>query len=183
MRPAECDRIEELLPLYLDGELSLSESAEVDAHVESCAECAAALETYRSLESSLASMPGFMPDPGGVSGAVTRRLGIAKRRRLAPVFTRMSLVWSIAVATASLILLVSRFDFVSAILAGQEGFIEASGRAMERWIGSSSAVIADFFAQVEASLASDPWLLTAGLVGFGMVIFAAGTMAAIRSLR
>jgi len=183
MRQADCDRIDEMLPLYLDGSLSPEESSEVNVHLAECRECARSLETYRSLESSLSSMSGIAADARSVADSVNLRLGLKSRRSLAPVFSRMSLAWSIAVATAAMILFVSRIDFVSPILTGQERFIETAGKNMEGWIASSSVLIAGFFTHVDAALAADPWLLTAGLVGFGMVIFAAGTAAAFRTLR
>ena len=183
MRQADCDKIDEMLPLYIDGSLSQEETAEVAGHLAQCRECARSLETYRSLENSLSSMPGIAADARAVADSVTRRLGLERRRHIAPVFSRMSIVWSIAVATAAIILFVSRIDFVSVILSGQERFIETAGKTMEGWTASSSVLIADFFTQIEAALATDPWLLTAGLVGFGMVIFAAGTAAAFRTLR
>ena len=182
-RSTECDRFEELLPLYIDGDISDIETAEVREHLSGCELCSGALETFRSLEASLSEMPGILPDPRSVSARVTESLGLKRRRKLAPVFSRMSLVWSFAVTTAALILLLGRFDLVSAIMSGQASFVDSAGKTMEYWIAASSGTIAGLLNQVETVLANDPWILVAGMTGFGMVVFTAGIATALKTMR
>jgi anti-sigma factor RsiW len=182
-RSTECERFEELLPLYIDGELSAEEAAGVTVHLTGCEECTQSLDTYRALESSLDAMPGILPDSLAVSSMVTEHLGLEKRRSVAAIFSRMSLVWTLAVATAALILLISRFDFVSALMSGQESFTESAASSLEYWTGTVSGAIADLFSQIEATLAGDPWVLVTAMIGFGLVIFTAGVVAALKTLR
>lgn len=182
-RSTECERFEELLPLYIDGELSAEDAGGVTVHLAGCEECMQSLETYRALESSLDAMPGILPDSRAVSSMVTKHLGLEKRSSVADIFSRMSFVWAIAVATAALILLVSRFDYVSALMSGQESFTESAASSLEYWTGTVSGAIADIFSQVEATLSGDPWVLVTGMIGFGLVIFTAGMVAALKTLR
>ncbi len=174
-RSTECEKTEELLPLYIDGELEAGEEAAVTAHLAGCIDCAQSLETYRALESSLSAMPVILPAPRAISSKVISRLGMERGRSLAGVFRRMSLVWTFSVTTAALILLVSRFDYVSALMSGQESFIESAGRTMDYWINTSSGFI--------ATLTADPWVLATGMTGFGLVIFTAGIVAALKTMR
>ncbi len=182
-RSTECNMIEELLPLYIDGELSPEDTAEVTAHLAGCEACEQSLETYRALESSLSTMPRTLPDPRAVASRVTDRLGLEKRSSIAEIFHRMSLVWTFAVATAALILLLSRFDYVSALMSGQESFIDSASSSMEYWTEATSGIIAGMFSQVEATLAGDPWVLATAMIGFGLVVFTAGMVAALKTLR
>jgi len=175
--------IEELLSLYIDEDLSAEDAAEVTSHLAGCEKCMRSLETYRALESSLAAMPSTLPDPRAVASKVTGRLGLEKRNSVAGILNRMSFVWAIAVTTAALILLVSRFDYVSALMSGQESFIESAGRIMQYWIDASSGLIADIFIQVEMTLTADPWVFAIGMTGFGLIIFTAVIMAALRTMR
>ncbi len=182
-RSTECERFEDLLPLYIDGKLSAEDAAGVTVHLAGCEECMRSLETYRALESSLDAMPGILPDSRAVSSRITKHLGLEKRSSMADIFSRMSFVWAIAVATAALILLVSRFDYVSALMSGQESLVDSATRSMEYWTVAASGVIAGMFSQIEASLAGDPWILATAMIGFGLVIFTAGIVAALKTLR
>lgn len=179
----ECDRIEELLPLYIDGELSPEEASAVTVHLAGCEDCARSLETYQVLEDSLSAMPSALPEPRAVASRVTGSLGLENRRSLAAVFSRMSIVWTIAVATAAIILLVSRFDYVSALMSGQKSILDSAARSMDYWTATASGTIAGIFRQVEMTLSGDPWVLTMAMIGFGLLIFTAGVMAALKTLR
>jgi len=95
----------------------------------------------------------------------------------------MSLVWTFAVATAALILLVSRVDYVSTLMSGQELLVDTTGRMMAGWTVLTSGLIADVSRQFEATLAGDPWILAMGMIGFGLLIFTAGMAAALKTLR
>jgi anti-sigma factor RsiW len=182
-RSTECERIEELMPGYIDGGLSDVETAEVSSHLSKCASCPEALESFRELESSLSSLKNTLPDPRRVADSLAGRLGLEKRRRLSPVFSRISLIWSFAVAAAALILLVSRVDYVSALMSGQESFIESAAATLNYWVDSTSGVIAEVLSQGQLTINADPWVLTFGMLGFGLLVFAGGIMAALKTLR
>lgn len=179
----ECEGIEELLPFYIDGDLSPEEAAAVTVHLAGCEGCAKSLEAYQALENSLSAMPAVLPDPRAVAFRVTGSLGFEDRRSLAAVFSRMSLVWAIAVATAAIILLVSRFDYVSALMSGQKSILDSASRSMDYWTSATSGTIAGIFRQVEMTLSGNPWVFAMAMIGFGLLIFTAGVMAALKTLR
>jgi anti-sigma factor RsiW len=93
-----CNRIEELLVLYIEGDLSADERRSVDAHVASCAECRASLSTFMSLEESLESMREAVPSWKTAEARFSRRAGFGKRRSIpelvfnAPVVAGFSFV-------------------------------------------------------------------------------------------
>ena len=47
-----CEKVREQLSMLLYGELSFDEEGAVDTHLESCAECRAALERERDLHAA-----------------------------------------------------------------------------------------------------------------------------------
>jgi hypothetical protein len=75
-----------------------------------------------------------------------------------------------------------RFDFVSVLVSGQESFADAAGRTMNYWIESSSLYISGVLSRLDTVLSADPWFLTAFMTGFGLIVFAAGLAAALRTL-
>jgi anti-sigma factor RsiW len=58
-----CERFEELLSAYLEGELSAGERAEMDAHLAACAACAELLAVSREMREALAGFPEAEPGP------------------------------------------------------------------------------------------------------------------------
>jgi anti-sigma factor RsiW len=52
-----CERIQELLSPYLDGDLSPSERAEMDSHLKACPDCAELLGRLRTALAAFASFP------------------------------------------------------------------------------------------------------------------------------
>jgi predicted anti-sigma-YlaC factor YlaD len=59
-----CQRIEELLSAYLEGELGAGEKAEVDGHLAACPGCAALVGLMRETTGALAGFPEVDPAPG-----------------------------------------------------------------------------------------------------------------------
>ncbi len=77
-----CEKTQELLSAYLDGDLSPAERAEVEAHLAACPECAGLLARLRTALQAFASFPEVE-----ISPALAARLAAipaAGRRR--PVF-------------------------------------------------------------------------------------------------
>jgi anti-sigma factor RsiW len=74
-----CERIQELLSAYLDGELSPAERAEVDAHLAACPECAGLLARLRTALQAFASFPEVELSPAlsarlaAIPGEIRRR--------------------------------------------------------------------------------------------------------------
>ena len=56
-----CDRIEELLTAYADGELASDVRADIERHLKACPDCAALLSSLRSADSALAGFPEIEP--------------------------------------------------------------------------------------------------------------------------
>jgi anti-sigma factor RsiW len=52
-----CERIQDLLSPYLDGDLSPNERSEVEAHLAACPDCSALLVLLRSAVESFAAFP------------------------------------------------------------------------------------------------------------------------------
>ncbi|UCG52755.1 MAG: zf-HC2 domain-containing protein [Candidatus Latescibacterota bacterium] len=75
-----CNDLENLLPVYLEGDLPGDAKVRVDEHLERCADCRKALDFYRELESSLVERRVLRPSPGRVAARVAERLGIRARR-------------------------------------------------------------------------------------------------------
>jgi len=82
-----CERMEELLSAYLEGELAAAERAEFEAHLAACPECAELAGLMRETMAAAASFPEVEPSP-----ALYARLYAvpeekrAKRRLVRPVF-------------------------------------------------------------------------------------------------
>ncbi len=87
----ECKRIEPLLHLFREGELTDREKADALAHVDSCARCKGILESLRSLDAALSPVRENIPDlPADsrvidrvideIRGESGRRIGAVRRR-------------------------------------------------------------------------------------------------------
>lgn len=58
-----CERIEDLLSAYLEGELSAAERSEVAAHLDACPECAGLVGLMKETTAALAGFPEVEPGP------------------------------------------------------------------------------------------------------------------------
>ena len=56
-----CDKIEDLLTAYADGELGPVERAAVERHLDACPDCAALLASLRTTDASLSRFPEVEP--------------------------------------------------------------------------------------------------------------------------
>lgn len=82
-----CERIEELLSAYLEGELGAAEKAAVEDHLAACPACAELLAALRQVTGAMAAFPEAEPSPA----LLARLYGIperktAKKRWFRPVF-------------------------------------------------------------------------------------------------
>lgn len=75
-----CDRIEELMPRYIEDALSEDERSAVESHVSSCRRCRESLGAFTELESSLLELKAAVPSWKTTEARLTRGLGIEKRR-------------------------------------------------------------------------------------------------------
>ena len=104
-----CERIEELLSAYLEGDLAAAERAEVEGHLAACADCAELAALMREAMAAAAAWPDVEPSPELLAGLYaipeTRR---EKKRFLQPLFDwlgRPTLQPAYAAATGFLIVL------------------------------------------------------------------------------
>lgn len=58
-----CERVEELLSAYLEGELGAVEKGEVDSHLAACPACAGLLAGLREVTGAMAAFPEVEPSP------------------------------------------------------------------------------------------------------------------------
>ena len=125
-----CHEAEPLLNAYLDGELDLVRSLELEAHVGQCGGCRVALEAEKQLSAAVARAPYYR---------ATRSL----RARLdaAPAWRRTAVWLSLAAAVALAVLVIGRTDPTSnqvvqahlrSLRAGHLVDIAASGRRTVR---------------------------------------------------
>jgi len=70
-----CDRVHDLLPLYLSGELKDEELAHVKLHLQGCAQCATAVQADSALDNALrTAMLEETPDVSAVLGRIHERM-------------------------------------------------------------------------------------------------------------
>ncbi len=60
----ECERIEDLLSAFLDGDLSPAEKALVEGHLAACPDCTSLLGALRRAQKALAGFPEIEVSPG-----------------------------------------------------------------------------------------------------------------------
>jgi hypothetical protein len=89
-----CDKVRDVLPLYLSGELKGEELADIERHVQGCERCALAVSADRELDDAFrTAMLEETPDVSGVLGRVHERM-------TASWWTRMPRLVSVRVAAA-----------------------------------------------------------------------------------
>ena len=78
-----CERFEELLSAYIEGELAPEEKREMASHVALCASCAELLSVFKETQAALAGFPEVEPS----QALMARLYAIPERRRFfKPVF-------------------------------------------------------------------------------------------------
>jgi len=129
------------LHAYLDGELSLEGSLEVEHHLSECAVCRRELETYRALRRLLQSAKSTAPEAETALLRVTRTVRLRHRRRTLAMGGAMAMA---AAALVTLVLIPSRTSGIvgevaavhaRALEAGQSVEISSDDpAAVERWL-------------------------------------------------
>jgi hypothetical protein len=78
-----CDRVRELVPLYLAGDLRGQESAEMETHLRECEQCAVAVQADRDLDDTLrTAILETTPDVSAVLGRVHDRMAAPWWKRM-----------------------------------------------------------------------------------------------------
>jgi hypothetical protein len=95
-----CDRVHDLLPLYLSGELKGEELAGLQLHVEGCERCAMAVSADRELDDAFRT--AMLEEAPDVSGVLRR----VHARMTSPWWKRMPRLVSVRMAVAVAMILV-----------------------------------------------------------------------------
>jgi anti-sigma factor RsiW len=99
-----CEETRTLLHGYLDDELDLVSSLEIERHLTGCPTCAAVLSNQRVVRTALADAALYHPAPAGLEERIRAGLRPAARRRLAfPVFSWRWAALAASVALAALL--------------------------------------------------------------------------------
>jgi len=75
-----CHHVEELLPRYLENDLSEDDRSMVEAHLASCAQCRASLETFAALDESLVRLKTVVPSWKTTEARFAGTFGFKERR-------------------------------------------------------------------------------------------------------
>lgn len=136
-----CEKFEDLLPLYVDGELAGGERRRVDEHLAACELCRESLAFYRELETALVSRRDLRPSPARAAAAVTARFGLRRRWRPLDAWIGVPAVASAGFILLGVVLFVYRgpvsvfFTGVAERILGLFGeqFSTGLSRAVEAW--------------------------------------------------
>jgi predicted anti-sigma-YlaC factor YlaD len=77
-----CQRIEELLSAYLEGELAAAERAELETHLAACPECDALLALMKDMTGAMAAFPAAEPSPALLSSLYAIPAAKREKKRL-----------------------------------------------------------------------------------------------------
>src|ERR1700675_715374 len=106
-----CDDAQMLLDAYVDGELDLVRSVEIEKHMEGCQACARAVENLRSLGSAMRSGGLYYQPPASLGPRLEKALQRAGRSEAPP----RRFGWQLIAVAASLLLAVY---FVARMIPG-----------------------------------------------------------------
>ena len=106
---SHCERYQEILPAYLDGEATAEEKAILESHLKRCPECRAVEKRLKNLQLALRSLPRITTSPD-FNIALRTRIRLEERRAATPIlsfpgFSRVPAFGLAAAAVAALFLL------------------------------------------------------------------------------
>jgi anti-sigma factor RsiW len=101
-----CPEARTLLHAYVDGELDLARSLEVEAHLNSCSACATELANLRALRAGFRGSALYHPAPAQLERKVRAALRDARRAEGRTRFLSTRYAWTGTAAAAAAILLV-----------------------------------------------------------------------------
>lgn len=171
-----CERIEELLSRYVEGDLSGGERREVDEHVASCEACRSSLHVYQELEASLVSLRDGRPSPARAAAAVSGRLGLRSRvglRWTRPWIPALTGAAFIGVGTAWFVLRGAISSVFARIDAGSSTFYSHAVSEMTAGMASGVARFAG----------TGEWVLLSVYLGIFALVMLAGSWMVLRFVR
>src|SRR5262249_48330687 len=99
-----CNDTRELIGAYIDGELDLVRSLDIEGHLHECSVCSQEYESHRILRRAIRAGDLYFDVPAGLQRRVTARLGRKNEwRQSAPSWSRP---WAIAEAAVVAVLIV-----------------------------------------------------------------------------
>lgn len=110
-----CRKTRDLIHGYVDGELDLVKSLEIEEHLNDCHSCASGYQAIRTLRSAVGNTAMRFEPPPNFEG----RLQSALRRESEPNARPLMVRWRLIVAGASLIVLLTVTWAVAALLTRQ----------------------------------------------------------------
>ncbi|MGB9877543.1 MAG: anti-sigma factor family protein [bacterium] len=114
MKKFDCRKIEDILPLYIEGSLSEEEAKEVEKHLASCERCFSSYEKWRRFLSALENLPRLQA-PDALWYKIKEKLPIRERRK--PVWlSPLSALAGLSLALTLLFIVFSRQTRTSAPL-------------------------------------------------------------------
>jgi len=116
------------LHAYLDGELSLEGSLEVEHHLSECTACRRELDTFRALRRLLQSAKATAPEAETALFRVTRTVRLRHRRRVFAVAGGMAMA---AAAALTLVVVTGRNGSIVNEVASAHARALDSGRSVE----------------------------------------------------
>jgi anti-sigma factor RsiW len=167
-----CERAEELLSRYAEGELTANERRTVDEHLAGCERCRMSLELFSSLEASLVARKAERP----VARAAARN--VVKRLRGEEGRTFITSPWGAPVIIGSVIALSVVCTIAFGLLVGPAPPSEP-GAALTG-IGGFFAGIPQFIVD---TLGGETWLIVAVYVALAISFATAGGLAVLRYAR
>lgn len=166
-----CRETEDLLPRYIEGDLSSREELLVRSHLEACARCSESYAVYLRLEESLVGLKTELPAPEILARNVMRRVsGAGKRRRFSP-----AAIWNFPVIANFLLIMAAIIFYTYREAIGRiapvigSGFvsaIESFSESLPRWISQAAG--------------GDPWVLASLLVLCALLMILTGGFAVVR---
>ena len=135
-----CREIEELMPLYIDGDCSEAQRREIELHAASCARCRQSLDAFRKLERSLVSLKDATPSWKRAEARLAGRLGLDRRRRLPTLIFNTPFLSGLALIAIGIVLFIrAKLLLSSAQILGSRlaVFAESIGRDLARSISGT----------------------------------------------
>ncbi len=118
---ADCERMQEMISAWIDGELPESERAELEAHLRTCETCAATERAFRGLSGALKETADEAP-PENLTARVLAQIEFEERVKLRQEAGRHVSPWKSILAAAACFAVIASVG----ILAGPERLSRAT---------------------------------------------------------